>query len=317
MGQADKHDLLLPLQDKLTTEVLDDLQKQSVGPSFNSYYYGDKLYALPIDAAAQVAVSRGEKLAELGVQPPKTRTQLFEFYKQLPSEFSVAWPLCATDIWCSFLTLSAQDAGAEFINDGHIDTQVAVNTLDEIKRHLDYLHPESINWNPIKTLDSMSDYEGVVYAPYLFGYTNYSRQGFAKYRLNFTNSPNNPIRATSTIMGGVGLAVSAKTEHAQLAVEYLAFVASAEMQKTLFTAKGGQPGNLVAWQCEHNNALCGDFFDNTLSTMQNAYVRPNHPGWNHFQELGAELIHQGVVDNTASRTIVDELNQLYRTITNY
>jgi len=160
----------------------------------------------------------------------------------------------------------------------------------------------------------MSSDEHLVYAPYLFGYTNYARQGYAQYRLDFSNSPTDLASDVSTIMGGVGLAVSANSKTPKEAARFVEFVASADIQTGLFTESGGQPGNLIAWQDEHNNDVCGQFFNDTLKTMTTAYVRPNHPGWNHFQEQGAELIHQGVIADTASNIIINELNQLYKTI---
>jgi len=287
MGQADKHGLLLALNENLSDDVLQQLVLQSVGPSFQSYYYGTSLYALPIDAAALVSAYRKDIVTHFDLRLPQTREELFDFYQKLPKGLQVAWPLCATDIWCSFLSLCAQDAGADFIHKQTIDQQVACKVLDELKRHLEFLHPQSINWNPIKTLDHMSTEADVVFSPYLFGYTNYARDGYAK-------------RANST--------------HPDLALKYLEYVSSAEVQTGLFTQYGGQPGNLAAWQSRANNQLCGGFFDDTLTTMQQAYVRPNHPGWNHFQEHGAELIHHGVVANVTSKKIMSDLNQLYQSI---
>ena len=48
--------------------------------------------------------------------------------------------------------------------------------------------------------------------------------------------------------------------------------------------------------------------------MQNAYVRPQHVGWNEFQEQGADLIHEGVVKNTGAEVLIKDLNALYKSI---
>jgi len=178
MGQADKHGLLLALNDCFSDDILQQLTQQSVGPSFQSYYFGNSLYALPIDAAALVSVYRNDIVTNFNLQLPQTRDELFDFYHTLPRGLQVAWPLCATDIWCSFLSLCAQDAGVGFIHKHMINQQVGCQVLDELKRHLEFLHPQSINWNPIKTLDHMSTESDVVFSPYLFGYTNYARDGW-------------------------------------------------------------------------------------------------------------------------------------------
>ena len=314
MGQADANKLLLPLEDMLTKGEIDNLNRQSVGPSFESYRYNGHLYALPIDAAALFAASRNDLMSSLNLELPHMRSALFDFYKKVPNGFKVAWPLCPTDLWCTFLTFCAQDGGINFIKDFKINETIGIEVLNELIEHLNYLHSESLNWNPIQILDYMKTKDEIIYSPYLFGYTNYSRLGFTKNNINFSNSPTNPKNNVSTILGGVGLAVSAKSKHAEIAVTYTSYVAKGETQEGIYTKNGGQPGNLLAWQSAVNNGLCNNFFNNTLKTMEMAYVRPQHPGWNQFQEKGAALLHNGLVKNISSTNLLKDLNLLYRSL---
>ncbi len=314
MGQAHKNGLLCPLNEVLSPEVLNTLKQQSVGPGFQSYHYHNQMYALPIDAAALVAAFRPDLLEASRLSLPLTRDELKIFYRKVPKGLSVAWPLCATDLWCSFLTLCAQESGGDFIQDFKIDEPVGKRVLDELKVHLEFLHPQSIQWNPIQVLDQMANEESILYAPYLFGYTNYSREGFSKNRLKFTNSPVSPSSPVTTILGGVGLAISARCQFVSAAAGFVAFAALANTQEGIYTQNGGQPGNLVAWLSEENNRLCNNFFKETLKTFEKAYVRPQHPGWNHFQEQGADLLHQGLLQNRESGSIMKDLNQLYQSL---
>ncbi|MFS4415523.1 ABC transporter substrate-binding protein [Maribacter sp. 2307ULW6-5] len=312
MGQAHKNNLLLPLEKSLPKEALRELKAESVGPSFDTYVYNDHLYAVPIDAAAIVAASRTDLMARYGLVAPKTRSQLREFYQGLPQSLAVAWPLCATDLWCSFLSLCAQDGNRQFIEQGTIDEQIGSAVLNELKGHLEYVHPQSLYWNPIQVLDEMANKDNIVYCPFLFGYTNYSRLGFAKEIVHFLDSPANPKNQVSTILGGVGLAVSRYCEHPDIAAAYAHFVAKAQTQEKLYTENGGQPANIKAWQSQENNELCQGFFHNTQGTMERAYVRPRHPGWNGFQERGSELLHQGILKDEESGILMKRLNELYR-----
>lgn len=314
MGQADENQLLLNLEEYFSDDILHTLEKQSVGPSFKSYYFNNHLYALPIDAAALVAAYRKDLFSMLRLNLPKNRDELLKFYKIIPNDFSIAWPLCSTDLWCSFLTLGAQDGGENFIRGYKIDEIIGTTVLDEIKLHLEFLHPESINWNPIHILDEMSKDEKIIYSPYLFGYTNYSRSGYSKNIVNFANSPVNPNNNFSTILGGVGMAISSKCKHIPIAIEWLDFISNAESQKCIYTKNGGQPGNLIAWESEKNNKLCNNFFKDTLETLTNAFVRPQHPKWNTFQEQGASLLHSGIKEGVLSEILIKELNQLYNSI---
>ncbi len=318
MGQADANNLLLNLKEHISTNTLELHDKQSVGPSFKSYNYKNNLYALPIDAAALIAAYHEDIFSDLGLTNlPGNRNELFDFYKKLPADISAAWALCPTDFWCAFLTLCAQDGDRNFIQDYSVDNHIGTKAMDEIKLHLEFIHPESMNWNPIQILDRMGEEDDIVYSPFLFGYTNYSRKGYLKNLIHFTNSPVNPKNDVSTILGGVGLAISANCKEIDKAVEFVTFVASPEIQEGIYTREAGQPGNLKAWKNEKNNAMCSNFFTNTLETMEKAYVRPRHPKWNSFQEQGADLLHKGVLRDVESSILMKQLNELYQSVVNH
>ncbi|GAB3656518.1 extracellular solute-binding protein [Echinicola sediminis] len=314
MGQAHSNGLLVPLEKQLPHSVLDLLREQSVGPSFDSYQYEGHLYALPVDAAALVAASRKDLISLLNQTLPSKRKELIHFIQNIPSGYYTAWPLCPTDLWCNFLTLCAQDGGSNFISEGKINPAIGAAVLDELKFCLKFLHPDSIKSNPIEVLNQMSSENEIIYAPYLFGYTNYSRNGFAEHLVHFSDSPINPSNDISTILGGVGLAISAKSMFVEFAVEYLQYVASASVQKGIYTYNDGQPANIEAWDSPEANSLCADFFSSTKRTMEKAYVRPQHPRWNEFQEKGADLLHQGISKGSSSDSMMQNLNQLYQSI---
>ncbi len=111
LGQANKNGLLLELEKYVAGNVLTTLRTQSVGPSFESYNYKSHVYALPIDAAALVAAYRKDYFTEFELDLPTTHTELKSFYLKMPKGFSLAWALCSTDFWCTFLMLYAQTTG--------------------------------------------------------------------------------------------------------------------------------------------------------------------------------------------------------------
>ena len=316
MGQAFQNNLLVPLEKRLDLDFLRELENDSVGPSFKSYFYKNHLFALAIDAAALVASYREDLLKSSGLQLPKTRLELQKIYKKDLQKNAIAWPLCPTDLWCSFLTLCAQDGGRNFIHDFEINENIGIQVFDELKYHKSYLHPDSMQMNPIQLLDRMSNENEIIYAPYLFGYTNYSRLGYSKKIVNFLDSPINPKHDISTILGGVGLSISIHCKAVNEAISFLKHVASPAVQTGEFTFSGGQPASLSAWNNQENNKLCNNFFRDTLQTMEQAYVRPQHPGWNHFQEQGAALLHEGLSKNTDAKKLIKKLNQIYKSVRN-
>jgi multiple sugar transport system substrate-binding protein len=202
----------------------------------------------------------------------------------------------------------------DFIQNYQFNEYIGIKVINEVKYHLEYLHPDSLNMNPIHVLDRMSTDDEIIYSPYLFGYSNYSRKGYKKNIINFSDCPTNPTNNISSILGGVGLSISSNCKYVNEAMQYLKFVANPLIQETTFTKYGGQPGNMNAWNNEYNNLLCTNFFYDTQKTLQNAFIRPQHPQWNVFQEQGSEELHASLLKNEASEKIMKELNQLYRTV---
>jgi multiple sugar transport system substrate-binding protein len=58
------------------------------------------------------------------------------------------------------------------------------------------------------------------------------------------------------------------------AQEFSVWLASAEIQRTLYFDAGGQPGNSKAWEDPRLNSLTEDFFTGTRKTLEEAYLRP-------------------------------------------
>ena len=70
MGEAASKALLLPLEEYLPESFFAVQAAQSVGPSYESYAWKGTHYALPVDAAAQVAVIRKDLADAIGWEPP-------------------------------------------------------------------------------------------------------------------------------------------------------------------------------------------------------------------------------------------------------
>src|SRR5262249_5934081 len=74
VGDIDATRCLLPLDDLIDAETA----AAFVGLSFASYRYEGRTWALPIDAACQVAVSRPDLVAALGKCAPQSWEEMFE-----------------------------------------------------------------------------------------------------------------------------------------------------------------------------------------------------------------------------------------------
>ncbi len=171
----------------------------------------------------------------------------------------------------------------------------------------DVAHPQSLSWYPIQMLDTMSRTHDIIYCPLTFGYTNYARPGSGPNLIRFRDIPG----VHGALLGGAGIAVSARTEHPAEAAAYAAWISGAEVQTTLYLDHSGQPGNRLAWEDERANHLTSSFFRDTLATLQAAYVRPRHPGWPLFQEQAGERIHTMPAGSRDAKACLNDLSALF------
>ena len=71
-GYAAERGLLIPLDEVLPSEVIEDQRASAVGPSFGSYCMQGALWALPMDAATPVASYRPDLFADGAAPLPET-----------------------------------------------------------------------------------------------------------------------------------------------------------------------------------------------------------------------------------------------------
>jgi multiple sugar transport system substrate-binding protein len=122
----------------------------------------------------------------------------------------------------------------------------------------------------------------------------------------------NGHRLRSTL-GGAGIAVSSKTKHPRVAMDFAQFTASPKTQKGIYFQGGGQPGHRMAWLDESVNAASTNYFRDTLQTLDEALLRPQFPGYMAFQDAGTPVAYDCIAGKTKPAAAARELNRLYRT----
>lgn len=309
VGTGAKKGALVRLDEHVAAECLADQMKNSVGPSYDSYSWEGHQWALAVDAAAQVSAYRPDLLA--GSKVPEDWKEVFTLAKTLPAQSGMVVPLNPTHAFCSLLTLCANIGGHGFWNEaGKMDPVVGEEALDVLRRLMGVADERSLGMDPIRVLDLMSRGNDVAYAPLIFGYSNYARPGFAKHAIRFADIPSTQGEPAGAVLGGVGLAISASSNHKQAAVEYALYVAGEACQKGLYFANGGQPGYRTAWTDEGLNERSDNFFKNTLRTVDLAYLRPRHAGFPSFQKSAAATVHRFLRGAGTARETVRDLNRL-------
>lgn len=316
IGSAKKAGAILPLDQWLSPEYLEDQKNNSVGRSFESYAMDGHQWALAMDAAAQISAYRPDLMEKIGKEIPKTWEGVFELARSQTKEKRVGIPLCETDVYCCFLSLCANHKGDHFFTrEGGPDHEAALYAVRTMSRLVKYVHADSLDMNPVQMLDKMAVTDEIAYVPLIFGYSNYARPSDkGKKLIRFANIPSETGVPSGALLGGVGLAVSSRCREKEIAVEFVKMTVSAKVQKGIYYENAGQPGYLGAWKDRHVNDTCNGFFEDTLDTLMNSYLRPRYEGYNEFQEKAGAILNHGLRNQTAPEEIVKRVEELFESL---
>ena len=315
VGFAADDGCLLPLDEWLGHDFLADQAANSVGPSHRSYQYGGHQWALATDAAGHVSAYRPDLIEEVGGLPQTWDDVLAMAEKRRGQERGrVANPLIPIDALMSFCSICDAAGEPPFQEPDHVvGRATGRQALGMLRALREAAHPESLRRNPPRTLDLMSTTDEIAYVPLLFGYSNYGRAGFRPHIVRFTGVPTiDGGEPRGGILGGAGVAISARTERPEAAAAYVAFVASPDVQRGVYFDGGGQPGHRAAWLDARVNAASSDFFQDTLDSLDRAYLRPRYNGFMAVQERAGELVHQWLAERGSADALLDRLDALYR-----
>ena len=301
-GHAAEGGILAPLDEWVSSGFLADQAAHSVGHSHRSYSYGGHQWALAIDAATPIAGWRPDLLERQRAAPPQTWEQLLA----LAQRGLVSVPGIPIDSLMHFYMFCAASGSTPFVKeDAVIEEAVGVHALEMQRAIMQLCDPRCLSMNPIAVWELLAEGDTVAYCPFAYGYSNYSRAGYAKNLLR-TGGLIDDFRST---LGGAGLAISAGSKHKEIAAEYACSVATPACQSTLYFDSGGQPGHLSAWGDEEVNRRSSDFFRNTLTTLKEAHLRPRFNGYLDFQDQAAALVHRCLAGDSPAKATVGALNQ--------
>lgn len=308
-GFAARTGVIVPLNEFLSEEYLKDQEVHTVGKSFESYCFDGYQCALAIDAATPVAASRTDLFREKGLELPKTWDDLVELAKQgvvaipgIPQDTLMSFYMV-----CSTLGEDVATSTAHFISE-----ETGIKALKMLRDLGQYIDAESYDFNPIKVYEAMTKGDKYIYSPFAYGYTNYSRYGYARKALKFHDMVEIEGQKLITTLGGTGLAVSAKCQHRELAAKFVEFAASPENQKGIFFDNGGQPGHRGAWVDDRTNSLCMDFLIDTIPALDRSFLRPRYHGHMYFQDRAGAPIREYMMNGGDEKQLLNRINELYQ-----
>jgi len=309
-GFAAKTKSIIPLDQYLSVAYLKDQEQNSVGASYESYHYDGHQWALPIDAATPVAASRPDLFAQKGLQLPSS----FDDLLALANLGLVAFAGIPIDVLMNFYTLCCSLGEDPCQSDDQVvSTATGVKALQLYRLLANKMDPSNFNRNPIQVYEAMTQTDEIAYCPFAYGYSNYSRRGYAAKALHFHDmiSLDGKTNLRSTL-GGTGLAISSKCEELGIAADYARYVGSPDCQQTLFFESGGQPGHLAAWKNEEVNSQSANYFSNTLPALERAFLRPRYHGSMFFQDHAGDVVRDYLMSGGAEGQVLSALNELYQ-----
>ena len=233
VGEAAATGCLLDLRHAANDDALQNIAAGSLGGSYESYTWHDAQWALPIDAAAQVAAWRdGYREAA-----PATMEEVLDD----AARSRMVWPLKPVHALMSFFSLAAGSGTPCAVEGPQLIEQAAgAAVLERMRQLAERVLPASFEMDPISASEAMVLGEADQ-CPMLYGYINYALAGYRPQRLCFGDLPRVGEHPRRSTLGGTGVCVSARCEHRREAVNFAVALASAQWQSGLIPDRGGQP----------------------------------------------------------------------------
>lgn len=301
------HDLKL----LVPAAALAELEKNSVGSSFNSYVWQDKILALPIDAATPAPSWRPDLLEKAGVPPPQTWADAVA----LADRKLAMIPGFNADLFLHFLMLVKALGAEPCSNLEQIAPREIMRQAVELLCELTSPMPREIfTMNPIQVAEWMTATDDFAWNAFAYTYNNYARPGFAAKQLRFGNliSLKYGGPRLRSVLGGTGIAISVNCKNAAAAADYALFTASGHTQKSIYVQAGGQPSHRAAWDDKSADELCGGFFSGTRLTQEEAAVRPRYSGYVALQTDGGNALQEHLRDGRSLDLTLERLDTLCR-----
>ena len=299
---------------EIVPDVVETVARDEVGPSARSYRLAGGMWGLPTDTAAQVAAYRPDLLELCALPVPRTHEDVLRLaHSARKRDLWMAVPACPTDAACLVFTYSANLGRPPGKVPGRfLEPAELVDVLQLLKELVGRAHPESLEWNPIRTYEAMTAGDEIVYVPALFGYSNYSRQGCDPLVLAADLAGPGEDPAAGSLLGGAGCSVTRSCRNPVAAATFLRWLHQPQNLGGIYFEAGGQPGSRRVWMDDAVNQVSNRFFRSTIRTIDQSYLRPRFDGFVPFFErmgiavnacfrdaLGAEDVARRVCENYA------------------
>ncbi|NOX74057.1 MAG: carbohydrate ABC transporter substrate-binding protein [Alphaproteobacteria bacterium] len=282
IGEAVALECLTPLEEIFSAAQLANWSFHTIGAAMQSYHWGGKQWALPLDVATQVMARRSDIVNEA----PDNWEDVLRLSETGCVALSIAGVHAILNVYALAASLGAPLGGQVLIDD-----QSFSEALQMLKRLHDNIPPGSGLLNPIALYDHMIANDDIALVPLIYGYVNYADVRLAHGGLVFSDAPlvaGGAVRGS--VLGGTGLAFSTRSPRSRELIDHIAWLMSAKAQECFIPGHDGQPSRRSVYGNNKINAAYGNFYANTLLTCQSALIRPRYDGYVRFQTGAARTV---------------------------
>jgi multiple sugar transport system substrate-binding protein len=308
VGEIAASKCLLPLDELFAAEA----DAAFIGPSLTTYRFAGRLWAVPIDAACQVAASRPDLLAKLDQAPPAIWSEVVSLgRKAADAGYRLAIGLRGVHSLMTFFTLCANlgsPCGVE-AQSPFIDQEIAQTSLALMRELLSFCPERALDWTSIDLHDAMVTRDDLVFCPAVYCYATYA-EADQRRPLRFHDLPA-PRGCRGSTIGGTGLGISATCKFPEAAKSYARFAASHPGQLA-FAHYHGQPALNSVWENAAINERFGNCYRATRDTIEQSWIRPRYAGYLDFQAKAGTLIENHLRGALSERDLLKTLETLHR-----
>ncbi len=204
VGQIAAENCLAPFDDPARAADNEAMARASVGPSWPSYFWLGRQWALPIDAATQVLAWRPDL-----IEAPPAK---WEDVMALARADAVVCPMRPPHSLMALYTLTgALGRPCQVEGPDLVDARAGAEALARLGELMAHVDPKAYEWDPIAAFEAMVEPTSrLACAPLIYGYVSYAIEGFRPRRLAFADiAALGPLGPVGSALGGTGLAVSA------------------------------------------------------------------------------------------------------------
>ncbi len=282
-----------------------EIPKEVVPALIEAGRFGDKLYFVPYRPNIQIVYYNTDKFKKYGLKPPRTWDELYAIAKVFHDQEGIgrvlikaAGGISTTTQMYEFI-VSAGGNPLRFNDQGNIDSFAYIQKLWK------YVAPDSKKAKYDTSNDYLAREACYIMQNWPFGYRLLIKE-YRKTNIAVYGGLSGPVRRAH-VVGGEVLGLPVGAPHRRLALAFIRYVQTKEVQEKLVTHLGWPSirsdayGQVPDWMKPQ--------FEAVREALQYGVFRENVPYWTEFNKLFNEAFIRIVINQAPVKSTLDEYHE--------